>query len=177
VLLSAASSGDRSAEQELLRRIYGELRGLASAALRPTDRTRLQTTDVVHEAYAKLFRATPVAWESRKHFYRYAAVVIRSLLIDHARAIRAEKRGSLQLHMELTDAVTLVSYSPEEFLIVNNALERLETADPELGQVVALRFFAGLSVGETAEALGCSERTVKRDWLAARVWLQAQLRN
>jgi RNA polymerase sigma factor (sigma-70 family) len=79
--------------------------------------------------------------------------------------------------MELTDAVSLVSYSPEEFLILNNALERLETADPELGQVVALRFFAGLSVVETADALGCSERTVKRGWLAARVWLQAQLRN
>jgi len=132
-LLSAASSGDRHAEQELLRRIYAELRGLASASLGQSDRRRLDTTEVVHEAYTKLFRATPVVWESRRHFYRYAATVIRSLLVDHARAAKAQKREGLHLRMELTDAMSLVTHSPEEFLILNDALGRLEEADPELG--------------------------------------------
>lgn len=175
-LLSAASAGDRQAEQQLLGQIYGELRRLASASLQQTDRGRLDTTEVVNEAYTKLFRAKPVEWESRRHFYRYAATVIRSLLVDHARAVKAQKREGLQLRMELTDAISLVAYSPEEFLVLHDALGRLEAADPELGQVVELRFFAGLSVPETAAALGRSERTVKRDWVAARAWLQTQLR-
>ena len=174
-LLAGASAGDRQCESRLFELVYDELRRMAAAQLRNerSDHT-LQRSALVHETYLRLFGHQPVAFENRAHFFSVAAGTMRRILIDHARARSAEKRQCLTDGVELT-AEPAVDYEPDQLLVVDAALRRLAEWDPRQAQVVELRFFGGLTVEETAEALGISPKTVKRDWALARAWLQLQL--
>ncbi|MEP0848411.1 MAG: sigma-70 family RNA polymerase sigma factor [Phycisphaerae bacterium] len=175
-LLTRAQSGDVSAAEQLAPQIYEELRRLAAAYLRSerADHT-LQPTALVHEAYLRLIDASQVEWRDRAHFFRAAARAMRRVLVDHARAHRAEKRaGSWQ-------RITLAGVDPElpgpnlELLALDELLEQLAALHERHAQIVELRFFGGLTIAETASALGVSETTVEDDWAMARAWLQLQL--
>lgn len=177
-LLKAIRDGEPGAEAELYTALYDDLRALASRQLGhdgsvPT----LGTTALVHETYLKLIDRSRISPESRRHFLAIAARAMRQLVVDHVRTARAEKRGGNAPHIDLGDARELLGTSTEpadralELLAIDRALDRLDHKSPRLRQVVELRFFAGLDVGETAEVMGTSERTVKRDWQIARAFL------
>ena len=175
-LLSRATRGDREAEQEAARLVYDELHRLAGSRLRGGDRARLQTTELVNEVYLRMFRGQRVEWHNRAHFFNAAAQAIRRILVDHARTHHARKREGEREQVPLHEAMLLVQDRPAEFLTLERAIGELEVADPRLGRVVELRFFAGLTVEETAQMLEISPTTVKRDWIAARAWLLTQVR-
>lgn len=159
--------------------IYEELRALAGAALsreRP-DHT-LQATALVNEAYLKLVDQTRVRWQNRAHFFAVAARLMRRILVDHARAARAAKRGAGQPALALDEhvAAELPGSTPSPDLeALDDALCELARFDPRAAEIVELRFFGGLTIEETAEALGMSPATVKRDWTAAQAWLRTQI--
>jgi RNA polymerase sigma factor (TIGR02999 family) len=137
----------------------------------------LQTTALVHEAYIKLLGQRNVPWEGRTHFFGVASHAMREILVEHARKREALKRGGAINKIYLTDVAEPEAPSRDvNLLALDDALKRLEALDPQQGRIVELRFFAGLSVEETAEVLGISSRTVKRDWSAARVWLHREIR-
>ncbi len=171
-LLSDWSKGDQSALEQLLPMVYGELRRLASAYLRRErpDHT-LQSTALVHEAFLRLVDQHDVQWRSRAHFYAIAAQMIRRILVDYARAQQAEKRGSGAVKLALDEAVGVPMRSDVDLLGLNDALDRLAGFDPRQSRLVELRFFAGLSIEETAEAMEMSPATIKREWSSARAWL------
>lgn len=182
--LRAAMGGNREASERLLPMVYGELRALAQARMRRerADHT-LQATELVHEAYLRLVSGTPAAWEGRGHFFAAAAEAMRRILIEHARArSRAKRGGDEQGHPAKKLPLTVAGVAdlaadtdPEQILALDEALQRLQALDARMGQVVRLRFYSGLSIDETAEALGVAPRTVKRDWAFARAWLFEQL--
>jgi RNA polymerase sigma factor (TIGR02999 family) len=182
--LRAAASGNRQAGERLLPMVYGELRALARARMRceRKDHT-LQATELVHEAYLRLAGGTPVEWEGRGHVFAAAAEAMRRILIEHARARSRVKRGgdeqgrpAKKLPLTLAGIADLAADAdPEEILALDDAMERLEARDARMGQVVRLRFYAGLSIEETAAALGVAPRTAKRDWTFARAWLYREL--
>ena len=175
-LLLAWRAGDRAAFDHLFGILYDELRLLARRQLRRSGRDQtLDTSSVLHEAYLKLIDPDRAAVEDRAHFMALASRAMRHILVDHARRRGALKRGA-------SAAVTLDDDAPgpgpaagEDLVALDDALSRLETLDPRLGKVVELRFFGGLSVEETAEALATSPRTVKRDWRRARAFLFQEL--
>jgi RNA polymerase sigma-70 factor (ECF subfamily) len=134
----------------------------------------LQPTALVHEAYLKLIEQRRVSWESRAHFYCVAARLMRRVLMDHAREVKAAKRGG-GLKIPLEPSLVYSEERPGELVAVDEALARLAERDPRQGQVVELRFFGGCSEDEIARILGVSSRTVKRDWRIARAWLYAEL--
>ena len=171
-LLSDWSKGDQSALEQLLPMVYGELRRLASAYLRRErpDHT-LQSTALVHEAFLRLVDQHDVQWRSRAHFYAIAVQMIRRILVDYARAQQAEKRGSGAVKLALDEAVGVPMRSDVDLLGLNDALDRLAGFDPRQSRLVELRFFAGLSIEETAEAMEMSPATIKREWSSARAWL------
>jgi RNA polymerase sigma factor (TIGR02999 family) len=176
-LLQAASSGEDGAWNEVLALVYAELRALARRRMaheRP-DHT-LQATDLVHEAYVRLAGGEEGAraFANRRDFFRAAAEAMRRILIDHARRRGAAKRGAGR-RVALDVADLAARQDPEEILALDEAIQRLEAWDQRVGEMVRLRFFAGLSVEETAEAMGTSPRTVKRDWGFARAWLYREL--
>jgi RNA polymerase sigma factor (TIGR02999 family) len=175
-LLAALSGGQREALDTLLPLVYDELRRLAHRQ-RQQQRTyaTLNTTALVHEAYVKLAGRGGASWEDRAHFYRIAARVMRDILVDYARRQRAAKRGGDRQPVSLSEFGDLPDVRAEEVLAVDEALRRLETLDPRQGRVVELRYFVGLSIPETAEVLGLSESSVKRDWTAARAWLYREM--
>lgn len=156
---------------ELLPDVYDDLRRIARNHLR---RHRagmtLDTTAVVHEAYLKLLAANG-AWNDRGHFFALASTAMRHLLVDHARRKHADKRGGGAVHVTLSEAVASSAAPPLDVLSLDAALKDLATLDPMLERVVECRFFAGLSVEETAAALGRSTRSVERDWARARAYL------
>lgn len=176
ILLTQAQGGDASAAERLAPQIYEELRRLAAIYLRGErpDHT-LQPTALVHEAYLRLIDASRVDWRDRAHFFRTAARAMRRVLVDHARARGAEKRAGAR------QRITLAGVDPElagpdfELLALDELLERLAVLHERHAQVVELRFFGGLTIAETAAALGVSETTVEDDWAMARAWLQRQL--
>ena len=173
-LLIRASAGDRQCEARLFEVVYDELRRMAAAQLRNErpDHT-LQRSALVNEAYLRLFGRRPLAFQNRAHFFSIAASTMRRILIDHARARLADKR---QTPVNDTIAEGLaVERDLDPLLTVDAALRRLAEWDPRQAKVVELRFFAGLTVEETAEAMGISSKTVKRDWSLARAWLQTQI--
>jgi RNA polymerase sigma factor (TIGR02999 family) len=177
VLLQEAASGDRAREQELFDAVYSELRRLASFAMRSerSDHT-LQPTALVHEAYLRLVGASKLSYEGRRHFYNLAAQTMRNILIDHARAQMAAKRGAGARQVELTETSAVQINQPEQLLAIHNALDQLKELDPRQAKIVELRYFCGLSVPETASILEVSEKTVKREWSFARAWFEKELR-
>lgn len=190
-LLHSWSQGDEAALNRLLPMVYDELRRLAHRHLRQ-ERTghTLEGTGLVHEAFIRLAQQGPVRWESRAHFFGWASTLMRHILVDHARARLAKKRGSgapvqsLDALQEASDTAApaappaaLQTDADEllDFIALDHALKRLETLDAQQSRVVELRFFGGLSVEETAEILQISPATVKREWATARAWLLREL--
>ncbi len=174
-LLAAARQGDQNAAGQAFALLYDDLRRLARSRLRQHQTmTLLDTTALVHESYLKLVGAQALPVEDRHPFFAYAAPVMRSVIVDFGRARVAERRGGEADHIVLDTAISEQVAAPEnDALRVHEALEMLELADPRLAQVVEMRYFGGLSEAEIAEALGVSERTVRRDWEKARLLLLA----
>ncbi|CAN5254975.1 sigma-70 family RNA polymerase sigma factor [soil metagenome] len=168
---------DTAADNEILNLVYTELRRQAHRYLqkeRPGH--TLQTTALVHEAYLKLIKQKSVAWESRSHFFAVAATMMRRILIDYARAKHRLRRGGVHSDLPLENALTIsVSETDFDLLALDEALNRLAEKEAHLAKIVELRFFSGLDVVETAEVLGISESTVKRDWQMAKAWLHREL--
>jgi RNA polymerase sigma factor (TIGR02999 family) len=175
-LLEEWRNGDREALDRLIPVVYDELRRLAARRLR---RERpghtLQTTALINEAYLRLVDAQGVRWQSRAHFFAVAANLMRRILVDHARKNGADKRGGSGIRLPLDEAVAVGGERDVDLIAVDEALERLTSLDPQQARIVELRFFTGLSVEETAEALGVSPRTVNRDWGVAKAWLHREL--
>lgn len=175
-LLTAVGAGDESAAEALLPIVYDELRGIARAKLaREKAGQTLQATALVHEAYLRLTGKEDVEWDSTRHFFGAAAEAMRRILIDRARKRNAGRHGGDLDRVELDTALLEISRD-EKLLQLNEAIEVLEQSQPRKAQVVKLRFFAGLSNGETAAVLEVSEATVERDWVFARAWLRMELR-
>ncbi len=184
-LLQAWSAGDESARDALFPIVYGELRQRAGRVLgREGAGHTLQPTALVHEAYLRLVDQKRVRWEGRTQFFAVAARVMRRVLVDHARARLAGKRGAGARHVTLIDArldIDAASVAagdagdPVDLLALDDALERLAAFDPRKARLVELRYFAGLSIPDAAESLGVSQATVIRDWSVARRWLHREL--
>lgn len=176
-LLHDWSNGDVTALPLLVERVYPELRRIAARHLR-SERPghTLQPTALVNEAYLRLAQQQPGKhWQDRTHFFAVAAHVVRAVLVDHARARRAVKRGSGAVAVELTVEMASVASKPLDVLDLDAALQALEALDAEHVRIVELRYFAGLSIDETAETLGTSASTVKRGWLAAKTYIRRHL--
>ena len=175
-LLRQWSDGDQGALNELVPLIYAELRQIAHHRLRrePANRT-LNTTGLVHDAYMKLMDLRQAHFRDRAHFLAMASRVMRRLLVDQARARRAAKRGGGAEAMELDEAIWVSEAQADALTELDDALRRLEALDPRQGQIVEQRYFGGLSLEETAEALGVSLATVKRELRFAHAWLAAEL--
>lgn len=175
-LLNRYGRGDRSAEEELLASVYEELRALARGHMgRESAPTTLQPTALIHEAWLRLARQEDLAFDAKSQFYRLASKVMRSILLDRARAATREKRGGGRARVSLDAAPALAVERNEELIALEESLARLEAIEPELARVVEMRFFGGLGHEEIARALGVSLRTVERHWRAARAWLHEDL--
>ncbi|MBL8241737.1 MAG: sigma-70 family RNA polymerase sigma factor [Bryobacterales bacterium] len=175
-LLNQWSDGNRAALDSLTPVVYDELRRLASIYLhRERSDHTLQPTAVVHEAYMRLVDQRSVRWQNRAHFFGIAAQMIRRILVDHARGVRAAKRGGGAVALSLDEALGVSEKRDLELEALDDALTTLAEVDPQQARVVELRFFTGLSIEETAEVLGISESTVKRDWVSAKAWLFREL--
>jgi RNA polymerase sigma factor (TIGR02999 family) len=174
-LLADVQNGRPDAAPQLMTLVYEELRRLARRQMRRErpDHT-LQATALVHEAYFRLVNQPERSWQNRTHFIRIAAQVMRRLLIDHARARSTTKREGGQ-RVPLEEPLLLTEEQSDELLALNEALERLAQFDARQSRIVELRFFGGLTVEETAEALDISPKTVKRDWSVARAWLHREV--
>lgn len=174
-LLARAAGGDARAADALIPLVYDELRRLAQSLLGPAAQRNLQPTALVHDAYLKLIGQGEVDWQSRTHFFRVAAKQVRRVLIDQVRVRNTEKRGGGATTITVGDGPEFESVDPIDVLALEEALEELARLGERQCRVVELRFFAGLSIEETARALGISERTVKEDWTFARAWLDRRL--
>ncbi len=175
-LLQQWQEGDEEAMDRLMPLVYDELRRLAHRQMQHerADHT-LSTTALVHEAYLNLVGQEQAPWQNRVHFFAIASRVMRRVLIWYARKHSAAKRGGGQRNVVLTEGLVLSENRIEELIALDQALERLEKLDERLCRVVESRYFGGLSVQETAEALGVSPATVKRDWQTSRAWLRREL--
>lgn len=174
-LLDLARNGDRDALNELIPLVYKELRELAHiqrARQRPDD--TLNTTALVHEVYERLARGSG-SFADRQHFFRVAAKAMRNILVDQARARGRQKRGGNAPVEALDESILVPAENVESVVALDEALSRLEALDTRQAEVVELRYFVGLTIPETADVLGLSSATVKRDWLAARAWLRMAL--
>jgi RNA polymerase sigma factor (TIGR02999 family) len=177
-LLHEWQGGNRQAFDRLVPLVYSELHTLASRQLaREWRHDRLQTTVVLHEAYLKLFGQRDVDWQNRGHFFAIAAQVMRRILVDHARYSRRDKRGGggTPVELEDVDATTQPPIDAVDALDLDRALTKLDTLDPTHSRIIELRFFGGLTIEETAAALGSSPATVKREWTLAKGWLLREL--
>jgi RNA polymerase sigma factor (TIGR02999 family) len=176
VLLRAWHAGDQDAYRQVSAILYDELRQQAARFMRRKQSgDPLQTTALVHEAFIRLANADRVDWQDRRHFLAVAAQTMRRVLVDAARARDSAKRGARAAHVPLDSSVAAGSPSPVDLIAIDRALERLATFDARKVQVVELRFFAGLTVDETAEVLEVAPDTVARDWRMARTWLLREL--
>lgn len=175
-LLSAVGGGDAAALAQLWNLVYDELRGVAHRQLagdRPAD--RLQTTILVHEAYCRLVGDEPIQWANRRHFFAAAARAMRQIRVDDARRRGRQKRGGGVAPTPLDHEPGVCDADPAEILALEEALTRLEQLDPQKAELVMLRYFAGLTIDETAAALGLAPRTVDKEWRFARAWLHRAL--
>jgi RNA polymerase sigma-70 factor (ECF subfamily) len=175
-LLADLQNGQPHAAPQLIPLVYDELHRLARQQMRHErpDHT-LQATALVHEAYLRLISLPERTWLNRTHFIRIAAQVMRRMLIDHARARRTAKREGGRRRVPLEEPLLLTEDQSDELLALNDALERLGQIDARQSRVVEMRFFGGLTVEETADALSISPKTVKRDWTVARAWLYREM--
>lgn len=175
-LLQAWNAGDRGAQDLLLPFVYDELKRQARILMsRERSDHTLQPTALVHEAFIRISKQSGVDWQDRSHFYGIAARLMRQILIDLARKRATSKRGSRPIHFSLDDVQIPVEERADSVLALNDALERLEKLDEQQAKVVEMRFFGGMNNAEIAENLGISERTVGREWQAARLWLYREL--
>jgi RNA polymerase sigma factor (TIGR02999 family) len=178
-LLHEWRGGNAEALQRLMPLVYGELHSLASRYLSHERRDHtLQTTALVNEAYVKLAGQRSVDWQNRAHFFGIAAQLMRRILVDHARRDRRAKRGGGAPILPLDDMDPPSAAPPvdaADAYTLDRALTRLEAIDPQQGRVVELRFFGGMTIEETAEVLGLSSATIKREWSVARAWLYREL--
>jgi len=176
-LLLAWRAGERDALDRLFSLVYEELRGIAHRQLRGEHPERsVGTTGLVHEAYLKLVDQTRVQWTDRAHFFAVAAGAMRRILVDQARRRGALKRGAAPRRVSLTDLPVAIEERADTLVALDEALTELAGVDERLSRVVECRFFGGLTEEETAEALGVTARTVRRDWTKAKGWLQRALR-
>ena len=175
-ILGAISDGDPQASDTLLPLVYDELRRLASAkmALEAPGQT-LQPTALVHEAYLRLVGDGQVDWENRRHFFGAAALAMRRILVERARRRGRIKHGGGRQRVPLDDVAVEADEKLLDFVVLDEALCRMEKQDERMSQIVMLRFFAGLTIEDTAQALGISPMTVKREWACARAWLYDEL--
>lgn len=176
-LASRWSEGDPEALDRLIELVYDDLRAIAHAHLSKGGRDAMvDTTVLVHEAYVRLAGVDGATWQSQAHFFAFCSTAMRRLLIDFARQRGAEKRGGTRIRVPLSDDTASVDAGVEEVLVVDQVLTRLERLSPRMARVVECRFFGGLSVDETAQALDTSPRTVEREWARARTYLRSALR-
>ncbi len=177
-ILAQIEKGDTTAAADLLPLVYAELRKLAGIRLRREKIGQtMQATALVHEAYMRLVGNAELRWDGRSHFFAAAAEAMRRILIDHARRRQSVKHGGGFDRQELCDDVAIELGDIDQLLDLDAALAKLAAEDPGMARMVELRYFAGLSVEETAHALGVSPRTVKRNWAYARAWLGRELRD
>jgi RNA polymerase sigma factor (TIGR02999 family) len=175
-LLLSWSNGDRDALAGLMPLVYDELRRLALDHLRrERPEHTLQPTALVNEVYLRLVDQRRVSWQTRAQFFGLAAQLMRHVLVDHARSRAAAKRGGLVRKLSLDEALVAADEVAAELVALDEALVRLAAIDERKSRVVEMRFFAGLSVEEAAEALGVSDKTVMRDWRIAKMWLHREL--
>lgn len=174
-LLKDLAAGTPEAADRLLRVVYDELRQLAHRHRAHWRQSPVGTQSLVHEAYLKLVDQTHVQWQNRGQFFAIASRAMRSVLVDNARHWQRLKREGRRERVELDEGMLVSEARSEEVLALDTALERLKDAEPRLAAIVECRFFGGLTVEETSDALSVSPATVKRDWVAARTWLYREL--
>lgn len=175
-LLASLRRGDTESEEQLMQAVYPELRRLAAQYLRRERAGHtLQPTALVNEAWLRMGGQLGPDCRDRTHFFAMAASIMRHILVDHARRRQSRKRGAGAARVDLDDAVAFTTARPEEVIAIDEALERLAKLDARQARIVEMRFFSGLSVEETAQALELSTKTVKRDWAMARAWLHREL--
>ena len=175
-LLISWGNGNKEALDKLLPLVYDELRRQAARYLRRERAGHtLQTTALIHEAYLRLVDQKNVHWQNRAHFFGLAAQLMRRILVDHARTKKRDKRGGSDIRVSLTGVQVLAKSQEVDVVALDEALDRLEQLDEQQSRIVELRFFSGLTVEETAEALSISPATVKRDWSMAKAWLHREL--
>lgn len=177
-LLREWSDGNRSAFDELIPLVYGELHRQAARYLRKERRDHsLQTTALIHEAYVRLVDQTDIQWQSRTHFFAVAAQVMRHILVDHARAKHREKRGGEAVRVPLEEATMMIKVGEQDIdlIALDEALTRLAKVDEQQVRIVELRYFSGLTLEAAAEALKISRATAARDWNVAKAWLHREL--
>ncbi len=176
-MLQAWCSGDQKALEELMPLVYGELHRLAHRYMvRERTGHTLQTTALVNEAYLKLIDAAKVQWQNRAHFFAISAGLMRRILVDFARRRGSRKRGGDVHKVELDESCVARQGRNADLIALDSALTSLAIIDPRQAKVVELRFFGGMGVEETAEVLGISPRTVKREWAVAKLWLLRELK-
>lgn len=175
-LLVRWSEGDKGALEELMPLVYNELRRLANYYLQRERKDHtLQSTALVHEAFLRLIDQRDVRWQNRAHFFGVASQMIRRILVDHARAHQTAKRGGGAYTLALDDALGAEHKRDLDLVALDDALNGLANLDPQQARIVELRFFTGLTIEETAEVVGISPATVKRDWNTAKAWLFREL--
>ena len=175
LLLRRISAGDLAARDHLIALVYGELKNLAARHVGSAHADTLQPTALVHEAWLRLDLDAEKEFENRRHFLGAASRAMRSVLVDHVRARRTRKREESSVTRALDETVAHLERGEADLLDLNEALEELERDDPELGRLVELRFFGGLSHEEIGRVLDCSERTVTSEWAMAKAWLHREL--
>jgi RNA polymerase sigma factor (TIGR02999 family) len=175
-LLSRWGQGDRDAFDALAPSVYGELRRIAVGYLRRErpDHT-LQPTALVHEAFLRLVEQRDVDWQSRQHFFGVSAQLMRRILVDYARQRAADKRGGGRNHVTLDEALAAAESNRLDVILIDDALRRLASIDPNHVRLIELRFFGGLTIEEAADVLGYSSGTAKREWRLAKAWLRREL--
>jgi len=171
-LLARWKNGDVAARDALVPLVYDELRRIARRCLsHQSGNHTLQPTALVHEAYLRLARRDTVDWQDRAHFFALAAQVMRQILVDHARKQSAAKRGGNAVTLVVNDASAVSKEASLDLIALDDAMKQLASLDPRQCEIVELRFFGGLSIEETAEAVNISAATIKREWATARLWL------
>ncbi len=175
-LLLDLRHGNREANERLIPLVYQELRRIAAAHMRrePLNHS-FQPTALVHEAYLRLIQIDQVDWQSRAHFFCVASTEMRRILVDHARANRAQKRGGRENTIWLDETILASPSKPPEIIALDDALNELAKLDDRQAKIVEMKFFAGMTEEETGDVLGISARTVKRDWRIAKAWLFKEL--
>jgi len=175
-LLTAASAGDREALDALLPAVYAELRQRAASLMRRErgDHT-LQPTALVHEAFLQIVEVERVDWKGRAHFFAVASLIMRRILVDHARTRLADKRGGGATRVPIDQALSLSVERDADVLDIDQALQKLAALDPRHAEIVSMRFFGGLSVEEVAAVLGTPKRTLEAEWSLIKAWLRREL--